>query len=455
MIEETRRAFAEIVGPEFVLTDEESRARAAGSWSPVALKRRDSGLIQMVVQPADAAQIAAILRRANATKTRVYPVGGGSNTVGRPDDATPGIALDLSRLNAVSWDEESLLVTAGAGCTLAEVEAQLNRHEYTLGHLPRSIKLATVGGSVAMNAIGLLSGRYGRQADITAALEAVLPNGDIVTTSPAPGANAAFDLHSLFIGTEGRFGVITAVTMRMSPVPEVRAWGAFAFASLSDALDAARLIRRSDARPAVLRVFDAEALPPEAPAVPALLLLGFEGEELGQTGPYQLAYAVCQRVGGTALSADIGEAWFERREETTAWAANGRPGGLADVFAIGATWSTIKRVEKAVRAALSPFVTRLALEIAHPTPNGAILEWVWEAQADPPTPEEYIALYGRIANASSHAARAADGVIAPSFGVGATRAEAFAAERGPEAMRLLQTLKTALDPNGILPYSLS
>ena len=450
MTEETLSRFAAIVGAEFVLIDADSRVRAARSWSPVVVKRRGDTPIQAVLQPADTAQTAALVRMANETRTPIHTIGGGSNTVGHSEDAPPGIALDLSRLNAVSWDEESLLVTAGAGCILAELEEQLQRHQYTLGHLPRSLKLATVGGSVALNAIGLLSGRYGRQADLTAALTAVLPTGEIVTTSPAPGANAAFDLHSLFVGTEGRFGVITAATLRMRPVAEVRAWAAFAFSSLGDAIDAARLICRSDSRPAALRVFDAEALPPGVSDVPALLLMGFEGEELGQTGPYQLAYAICQQIGGAILVADIGETWFERREETSAWAANGRPGGLADVFAIGVSWSTLKATEQAMRLALSPFVTRLALEIAHPTANGAALEWTIEAQAEPPTPEESVALYQRLTDAAFDACSASSGIVAHHYGVGANRQKAFARERGPEAMQILETLKRALDPNDVL-----
>ena len=476
MTNETFTVFAAIVGGEFVLTDAEDCRRAGGSWSPEETKRRGASPIQAVVRPADTGEVSAVLRAADGGRIPVYVVGGGSNTTGRGADAPPGIGLDLARLDHVSWDEESLLVTAGAGVSLASVEEQLGRHGYTLGHLPRSVKLATIGGAAATNAIGLLSGRYGRQSDLTAALEAVLPNGEILVTSPAPGANASFDLHSLFLGAEGQFGVITSVTLRMRPAPEVRAWAAFSFGSLSDAIDAARLVMRSDSRPAVLRVFDDEAgfgfrvsgfgeengraaltggisaaFPnPESRLPNPVLLLGFEGEELAQTGPYQLAYAVCERVGGTPLPSEIGDEWFERREETGAWAANGRPGGIADVFAFGANWASLKRVTAAVRVALEPLVTHLSLEIAHATTDGAALEWSWEAQAEPPTPDESLALYRRIADAAYAVCHAEGGIIAHHFGVGAIRREAFARERGPAALFVLRSLKSSLDPNGIL-----
>ena len=144
-----------------------------------------------VVLPGSVEEVAAVVRWANESATRLYPVGGASNTVASNTPREPGgVSVDLTRMDAVEWDEESLLVTAGAGCNLGRLEEQLNRHDYTLGHCPQSLNLATVGGAVATNAVGLLSGKYGRQSDVTAALEAVLPTGEIVRTSPAPGANA-------------------------------------------------------------------------------------------------------------------------------------------------------------------------------------------------------------------------------------------------------------------------
>jgi alkyldihydroxyacetonephosphate synthase len=201
------------------------------------------------------------MRWANEHNAALVPVGGGSNIVGSPETSHKNcvVAIDLSRLQTIRWDEESLLVHVGAGYRLGALEDQLNSHEYTLGFLPQSLHLATVGGAAASNAVGLLSGRYGRQRDITAGLEVILPNGHQIQTSTAPGGNAAFDLHDLFIGSEGTLGIITEVSLRIRPVPEVRAWTAFTFPSFGDAVDALRLIYRSDSRPAAIRLLDVEA----------------------------------------------------------------------------------------------------------------------------------------------------------------------------------------------------
>jgi alkyldihydroxyacetonephosphate synthase len=444
-----------LIGAENVRTDEETRERASSSWSPLFSKRRGTAqpVPAAVVLPGSVEEVAAVVSWANDTRTPLYPVGGASNTVGNNTPMTSaGIAVDAARLDAVDWNEESLLANAGAGCNLGRLEGTLNQHGYTLGHFPQSLNLTTVGGALATNAIGLLSGKYGRQSDITAALEAVLPTGEIVRTTPHPGANAYFDLHGLFIGTEGQFGIVTAATLRMHPLPEARAWAVFTFGSLGDAIDAARLVYRSDARPATLRVFDAASTAElhRAPAAPALLLMGFEGEELVQTGPYQVAHAVCQHVGGKEQSPEIGDAWFEARYQTGWFAPNARPGGLADIFAVSANWSVIKSVEAALRRAVAPLVTRLAVQIVHATPNGAALEVAWEAQAEPATVEAAIVLYERIADAGFTACLNAGGSVAHHYGVGPARWAYFAHERGEAALRTLRALKAALDPNHIL-----
>jgi alkyldihydroxyacetonephosphate synthase len=465
-----------MLGAEHIRIDEESRARAAGSWDPLLAKAKQHAAVgggvglpataEAVVFPGDTESVSALVRWANGAKALLIPVGGASNVVGA-NAAPPAwamaagrgsvVAVDLARLNTVRWDEESLLVHAGAGVRLAALEEQLTGHDYTLGYLPQSLQLATVGGAVATNAVGLLSARYGRQRDLTVGLEAVLPNGDVIRTRPAPGASAAFDLHDLLIGSEGRLGIVTEATLRMSPVPRARAWAAFTFASFSDAVDAIRLIYRSDARPAFLRLFDPEGTTAPGPEVPLvdrgqhLLVLAFEGDELVQTGPYQVAYAICQTIGGQETAEDIGEAWLDaNRAGTGAMAANGRPGGVADVLALSAPWSSLKAVEAQVRAAIEPLATRLEMQIGHAYPHGAALDVAFEAQAEPATPEAAMQLYTRITAAGLEAAHDAGASVTHHYGVGRTRREAFLRERGAAGVAALRAIKSALDPNGVL-----
>jgi FAD/FMN-containing dehydrogenases len=453
-----------LLGAANVLTDTETCARASSSWSPLFFKAKQQAggavpdPVAAVVRPVDAAEVVAVVRRANETRAAMLvPLGGGSSTVGAHAAAQgrPRIAVDLSRLNAVHWDEESLLLEAGAGCVLASLEEQLNRHGYTLGQYPQSLNLATVGGVVATDAVGAFSGAYGRQADLTRALEAVLPSGQVVRTSAQA---AGPGLHRLLIGSEGTLGIVTGATLRMFPMPEARAWAVFTFASFPDAVDALRLVYRSDARPAVARVWDADAAtePLAAAGLPpgsgCLLLMGFEGSEVVQTGHYQMAHAVCQKVGGRELGPEIGDAWYDARYQTGWMAANGRPGGLADAFSVWCPWPALKEAHTAMRRAAAPLATGAEAQVTHPGPDGAALDLFVTAQAEPNEPEAARDLYLRLTDAVLGAAVDAGATsVAHHYGVGETRRAWWERERGPEALAALRALKAALDPNGVLP----
>ncbi len=460
--ETLQTALAALIGDENVQTDRETVRRATGSWQPALVKARQTGKIEnvpaAVVTPGDANETARIVRWANETRTRLQVVGGASNTVGsnRADDETaqsPFVVVDTRRLKTLDWDEENLLVHAGAGVNLGELEEQLNAHDYTLGHLPHSLRLATVGGSVATNAIGILSGRYGRQSDLTRGLQIILPTGDLLETAPtnAPGANAAFNLHDLFIGGEGAFGIVTRATLQMRPVADARAWAAFSFASFDDGIDALRLIYRSDSRPALTRLFGKTESQTRLDGAGFLLLLMFEGDELVQTGPYQVAYGVCQAVGGKpqANGADLGDNWWADNLKTgTSWlAANGRPTGIADGFAFSAPWSQVKAVRRAVETALNPLVGQLDTHIAYAHPTGAALDVKW--QTDAPSENAVPELLARITNAGLTAAQNAGASVAHHYGVGSSRRDAFVRERGEAGIATLRTIQAALDPNGI------
>lgn len=457
-----------LVGKEAVRTDDEALRATLSGWSPpIAFARRDSmgggapTSLEAVVSPANTDEIAAVVRWANETLTPLYIAGGASNVVeaGIPHAGlfgVAGVAVDLSRLDTLTWDEEALLVHVGAGLKLGVVEERLNAHEYTLGQFPLSLDRLTVGGAIAMDAVGLLSGRYGRPRDVTLGMTAVLPAGEIVHTASPPLGSAAFDLSRLLVGTEGVFGIITEATLAMRPQPEARAWAGFSFARRDDAIDAMRLIYRSDSRPAMARLMAEAAPPPDgarngaAANARTQVLLAFEGDELAQTGPYQLAYAVCQQVGGEPLPSGFGEEWFEQRRHGTGFlAANARPGGVTDMLAVSAPWSAIKTVDNAIRAALAPLVDRHNIDIAHSSPHGAALVVTFEASV--PLSSQAATLHDQAVSTVLSAVHENGGAVAFHLGTGRSRRRRFrAAEMGEGALAMLHTIKAALDPNNIL-----
>src|SRR5437763_697458 len=138
-----------------------------------------------VAEPASAAEVAALVRWAAGARVPLVARGGGSGLMGAAAVLVPAVVVDLRRLGAVAVDADACLVRAGAGATLAQVDAALAPHGLMLGHDPWTVGVATVGGALATNGLGYLGARAGSFGAQVRALEAVLADGTIVRTRSA------------------------------------------------------------------------------------------------------------------------------------------------------------------------------------------------------------------------------------------------------------------------------
>ncbi|MBB6050856.1 FAD-binding protein [Armatimonas rosea] len=334
-----------------LLTDLDSRQSASRSWFPPHLKTRPV-LCDAVALPASTDEAAALVAWAQAQGKTIRAVGGGSGT---QEQLPVDIALDTAGLTELTWSEADLTVTVGAGVTIGSMEEQLARHGYTLGQVLGSANLATVGGCIATDAYGLFSGRYGSFRECVLAQETI-------------------------------GGITLAATLKMHPQPEARAWAVFDFDDLTDACDALRLIHRCDARPALGRITSPPAPSPGRSSLAGKggmrVVLAFEGDELVQTGHFQLAYAVCQQLGGVAGDPDDGERWLESRQKSDLWSANAHPETFADFVRIKCSWSTLTATYERLQSTLEGRTASLSLEVAHPTPHGAAIELAFTVHGD-------------------------------------------------------------------------
>ena len=139
-----------------------------------------------VAEPASAAEVAALVRWATGARVPLVARGGGSGLMGAAAVLVPAIVVDSRRLGAVAVDADACLVRAGAGATLAQVDAALAPHGLMLGHDPWTVGVATVGGALATNGLGYLGARAGSFGAQVRALEAVLADGTIVRTRSSP-----------------------------------------------------------------------------------------------------------------------------------------------------------------------------------------------------------------------------------------------------------------------------
>lgn len=183
-----------------------------------------------VIRPADAEQIAAVLRLCAECGAAVVPWGGGTAmSVGNVPRAVD-IVLRTDRLSAVvEHDHANLTATVQAGITLGALGAELATHNQFLPLEPPHAEAATAGGAVAVNLNGPRRIRYGGARDLVIGLRAALPDGSVIRAGGKTVKNVAgYEMGRLFVGSLGTLGVLTELTFKVSPLPEmsrtVTAW---------------------------------------------------------------------------------------------------------------------------------------------------------------------------------------------------------------------------------------
>src|SRR5579862_5693407 len=204
-----------IAGPEHVLTDPDLVVGYTTDWT-----RRFRGPARCVIRPADTGEVAAVLIACARHGVPVVPQGGNTGLVGGGVPGSQGaVVLSARRLRRLDpVDTLSGQVTAGAGVTIAELRAHAARAGLEYGVDLAARDSATVGGTIATNAGGIQTLRYGPTRAQLLGLEAVLADGTVISRLGGIQAdNTGYDLTQLLAGSEGTLAVITAARLRLWP----------------------------------------------------------------------------------------------------------------------------------------------------------------------------------------------------------------------------------------------
>lgn len=207
---------ATLLGPKGMTTDASDLAPWLTDW-----RGRYHGAAQAMVSPANAQELAAVVKIAAESGTPIVPQGGNSGMVGgaTPDSGGTALLLSTRRMNAIrAIDPAARTVVAEAGVVLQTlheaVAAQGLRFPLTLGGKGS----ATIGGLVSTNAGGTQVLRHGTMRALVEGLEAVLPDGSIYNgLATLKKDNRGYDLRHLLIGAEGTIGIVTAATLKLVP----------------------------------------------------------------------------------------------------------------------------------------------------------------------------------------------------------------------------------------------
>ncbi len=228
----------ERVGADAVLT-------AAADIEPYLVDHRAlyRGRASAVVAPRTVEQVARLLALCNEQRIGVVPHGGNTSYCGgaTPDESGRQIVLALRRLDRIrSVDAAGYTLIAEAGCVLETVRRAAEDADRLFPLSLGSQGSCQIGGNLATNAGGTQVLRYGMVRDLVLGLEVVLADGRVLSSlTPLRKDNTGYDVKSLFLGSEGTLGVITAASLKL--FPPVRAVAA-AFAAVPDVRAAVDLL---------------------------------------------------------------------------------------------------------------------------------------------------------------------------------------------------------------------
>jgi alkyldihydroxyacetonephosphate synthase len=462
---------AAIVGTAYCGTEDQARLLRAGGKSTLdLLRRKDTGVQDApdaVLLPGDEEDVAAILRYCADHSIAIVPFGGGTSVVGGLDpirgDFKAVISLDLRRLNQLhGLDEVSGQAELGAGLTGPDAERLLGERGFSLGHFPQSFQFATIGGFAATRSSGQDSAGYGRFNDMVRGLRTVTPAG-VLDLGRAPESAAGPDLRQLMIGSEGVFGVITRVRVRVHPVPEATRYEAWSFADFATGADALRAVVQTGTGPTVIRLSDeaetgvnlatTENIGEDSITGGCLAITVFEGSAAHADSRRAETRALLEAKGGTSLGEGPARAWEHGRF--------GAPylrdsllsaGALCETLETATTWSNLPALKAAVTEALTTSLAEsgtpalVLCHISHVYPTGASLYFtVVAGQRGNP-----IEQWRNAKAAASDAMMRTGGTITHHHAVGADHRPWMRDEVGDLGVAVLRAVKATLDPAGIL-----
>ena len=460
-------AFRTAVGSENVDDTSEARIRHAGGRStPDLLRRRkaDQDAPDAVIRPADHEEVRACLDVAGERGIAVIPFGGGTSVVAALDPERGShhavVSLDLRRLTGlVRLDEISGEAVLGAGTTGPEAEALLAAHGLELGHFPQSFRYATIGGFAAARSSGQNSAGNGRFDAMVTGIRVATPTGDI-ELGRSPGSAAGPDLIRVFLGSEGIFGVITEVRVRVHPIPRARVFESWSFADFASGAEGLRRVAQQGSGPTVIRLSD------EAETAVSLAQVGRIGKALAKGASVVTVYegdAIAERrarvsielaaAGGTSAGEGPAEEWLKGRFDGPYLRDSLLDAGVfCETLETATTWSNLQTLRSAVDDALTRGFSDAGVKsyvmchVSHIYPTGASLYFTVLAgiRSDP------LATWEPVKARVNDAIIGAGGTISHHHAVGRDHAPWLAEEIGDTGIRILTAIKRELDPAGIL-----
>ncbi len=426
------------------------------------------GTALAVVRPRNVPTIQRLLAFCNERRIGVVPQGGNTSYCGgaTPDDSGQQVLLALTRLNTIrSIDATNYSLTAEAGCVLADVQRAARDADRFFPLSLGSEGSCQIGGTLSTNAGGLNVLRYGMTRELVLGLEVVLPDGQLLSTLQGLRKdNTGYDIKSVFLGAEGTLGVITAATLKLFPAPRAIATAFVAVPNPAAAVALLDRLRGSSGD----RISSFELIPRVGIELTTRHIPGVT-DPLATTSPW---YVLCEL--SSANANDALDTALEHALQAATDAGEVTDGTLAqNERQRAALWRLRESIPEAQRhegasvkhdvslpiSALARFVTEASEWIAAHVPSGFLVAYGHVGDGnlhfnvnqrrgtDNAAFRAETASLQRFVHDLVHAYH---GSFSAEHGIGRLKVEELERYAEPLELELMQRLKCAFDPNGIM-----
>ncbi|PZO67553.1 MAG: FAD-binding oxidoreductase [Kocuria palustris] len=470
--EEIRSELTAILGAEHTVTDDHDRVV---HWAGKAvmdivktLQNRFERLPDVIVYPADEQQVAAVTRLAVERDLVLIPFGGGTSISRslqpRPEETRTVVSVDLGRMNKVlEIDETSCIARIQAGTLGPDMEDQLNARGWTLGHFPDSFTHSTVGGWIIRG------------------MNVVRPGGT-VKLRPLPSTSTGPSLREMFIGSEGRLGIITELWVQVHRITPSRQVIAYMFPTWEQGLDGIRQIKEAEIPTTFARISDARETEfslatQKAPTsrkseiaakgqealwafmrkrgwdtqAMCIAYVCFEGTKADVARHRKAVAGIAKANGAIVLGSGPG-ALYDQKKFDTPYLRDFllEQQIIGDVSETAAPWSRLTAVHKAAYQAAESAFEELGLKgwimshMSHSYHTGACLYFTF---AFPFTDENVDYEYALVKTRIQQAFIDAGGTLSHHHGVGAEHSPWMDQDVSPEGVELLRGLFRSADPS--------
>lgn len=465
--EEIVKGLVNILGEDRVITDE-----TVLKESSIDRYRKFEQCHEVYTQPIPAAvvyvksteEVRDVLMFANENGVNVVPRTGHSAIEGGLETALENsVVIDGSEMNQVlNVNRESMQVTCQCGVPLQSLEDSLREQGLTTGHSPQSKPLAQMGGLVATRSIGQFSTLYGGIEDMLVGCEVVFPGGQVCRIKNVPRRSVGPDIRHIVLGNEGALCFITEVTVKIFKYqPENNRFLGYRIKDMEKGFQALRQVMVEGYRPSVARLYDLQDAEMNFDWADGENVLLFMAE-----GPASITKATAEGIdeivrkieGVTPVDASLIETWFNHLN----WGAEQIAQEKKEILAtdnIGITteisgcWDCIYKIYASVVERITsevPDLTMIGGHSSHSYINGTNMYFVYYYNVVDCKPEDEINKYHNLINRiiCEETVRFG-GSIAHHHGLGKARAHYVWEEYG-SSFYMLETLKHAFDPNGVM-----